>query len=498
MHRLIVLLTLLFWGSVLPASNPGPIVPEKVNPDTLNVTSLPWVQSGDSYRSSGSSIALDAEGNIYIAGHFESYINFGDGDILAEGEETNMADIFLAKYDPLGNLIWVQTAGGLSDDKAIGVSISGNYVYLTGYFSGICYFGKTPLLTKDLQNLFLAQYNTDGELQWLKQAESDGILRPQALTTDSEGNVYVTGNFRKHVAFGSLKLSQDMNQNVFLVKYNTGGNPVWLRQASGGNSLITYLYVYDLVCDNNDDIILGGEMMGPVKFGHKSYRTRAEYHREGALPKREIFMAKYDKQGNLRWLQDTGVECNFTDLTTDKDNNIIVSGYFLGALEGDKKGEAQFGKTIINTHLDLFEDCTEDIFVAKYDPSGQVMWVENFGGISEDRGQGVTTDPEGNIYLTGYFTGEMTYASYELESKKYRVDARDIFLVKYSPAGDIEWIETAGSSKDDEGNSLISDDKGNVYMTGSFMGNAAFGKNWVSSKRYKNVFLAKYLAEPLR
>lgn len=497
MHRITILAVLLLGHTISWAAQPHGIVPERLNPDTLSVTSLPWVQTGDSYRSSGNSIALDDEGNIYIAGHFESYINCGTGDILASGEETNMADIFLAKYDPLGNLQWIQTAGGLSDDKGLGVAASGDNVYLTGYFSGICYFGDTPLLTKDLQNLFLAKYNTQGELQWLKRAESDGILRPQAITADSKGNAYVTGNFRKHVAFGNLSVSREMNQNVFLVKYDPQGNPKWLRQASGGNTLITYVYVYDLVCDHNDDLVMSGEMMGPVKFGSVSYKTRQEWHNEGPLPKREIFMAKYDENGNLSWFTNTGVECNFTDITVDKDNNLVMSGYFLGALEGNLKGKAQFGKTTIQTHLDMFEDCTPDAFVAKFNPKGELSWVEAFGGIAEDRASGVTTDPEGNIYATGFFMSQVDYGNYELKSKKYRVDARDIFLIKYSPAGDIEWIETAGSSQDDEGSCLVADDKGNIYVTGTFEGNAAFGKNWVTTKRYKNMFLAKYLAKQL-
>lgn len=472
------------------------IVPENINPDTLSVISLPWVRSGDSYRSTGNDMKVDADGNIYIAGHFEQWIDFGDGQRLSEGEDLTSADIFVAKYDPLGNLLWVNTAGGYSDDKGLGLAISGNNIFVTGYFSGIAYFGEKPLLTKDRQNLFLANYSRSGELKWLKQADSDGILRGQSIAADRLGNVIVTGNFRETVAFDHLSIRKKMNKNIYMVKFDSLGTAKWLRQATGGNSLITYVYVYDVECDPDNNVIISGEMMGPVKFGNISYKTRSEWYREGALPKREVFIAKYDKKGNLKWLRNTAVESNFGDMHIDSDGNLLLTGFFLGALEGKLKGQANFGKKTIHTHLDLFEDVTEDIYLAKYDKDGQFLWVRSFGGNAQDRGQGVASDPDGNIYVTGFFINRFEIDGHGLESKKYRVEAKDIFVAKFSPEGQVAWINRAGSSKNDQGTAITADNKGNIYVTGHFEGNAAFGKNWVSSKRYANFFLAKYNSVP--
>jgi Beta-propeller repeat len=159
---------------------------------------------------------------------------------------------------------------------------------------------------------------------------------------------------------------------------------------------------------------------------------------------------------------------------------------------GNLKGKAQFGKKVIQTTNDLFNDVTEDIYVAKLDENGVFLWVRYFGGIAQDRGQAVTSDNEGNIYITGFFMNKFTFQGIEMESKKYRVDAKDIFVAKFDKTGQVKWMQRAGSSKSDEGTAIVADNKGNFYVSGNFEGNAAFGKNWVTSRRYSNFFLAKY------
>lgn len=483
--------------SVSLAAGTGNILPEHVNPDTLSVTSLPWVQQGQSYRSSGMDMALDAEGNIYVVGYFEQFLDLGAGQQWAKGESHNKGDIFLAKYDPMGNLQWMRTAGSEKDDQGIAIAINEDKVFITGYFSGICYFDKEMLLTKDRQNMFVAAYSHTGRLEWVKQAKSDGILRGQAIAADKEGHVYVTGNFRERVTFEGLTVSKQMNQNIFLLKLTSAGDPVWMEQAAGGNSLITYAYVYDIECDKNNNIVMAGEMVGPVRFGNTTYTTRQEWYADGPLPMREVFFAKYQPSGRLAWFQDVGVEVDFSDIAIDINNNILLTGHFLGSLEGTNKGRALLGKKSITTHFDLFGDCTEDIFVAKYTPEGDLIWESHFGGIAADRGQGVTADGKGNIYITGFFTDEMTFQNYHLTAREYRVASRDMFVARFSPSGDLMWIKTAGSTDEDEGKCIAADNEGNVYVSGNFEGKAAFGKNWVKSERYATFYLAKYNAVPL-
>ncbi len=489
----IPIIGLLF--SLLPFSlfAAGPaLLPGKLPPDTFNVMNLPWVHSAGSYRSVASDIETDEDGNVYVCGYFEQWIDLGQGEIAAEGDEHNSNDIFLAKYDALGNLLWLETAGSKEDDKALSLDLSGDNIYITGYFSHICYFGDQRLLTKDRQNMFLASYSRQGKIKWVIQAESDGILRGQAVAADAYGNAYVTGNFRKSVQFGPYRVSAKMDKNAYLVKFDSLGKVQWLRQFGGGNSLITYLYVYDIECDANNELLVAGEMMGRVRFDHISYTTRSEYLREGALPRREVFMARYNADGEVKWMKSVALEANFGDLHIAADNDILITGYFTGSLDGKKKGRALFGQKVLRTHLDPFGDNSEDIYVARYSPEGSLRWALAFGGEAQDRGRGISSDREGNVYVTGFFTGQMEFGELLIESKKYRADKKDIFTVRINADGSPAWIRRAGSSKEDMGNAIASDPFGNVYVSGTFEGNANFGQNWVSSKMYQNAFIAKY------
>lgn len=492
----LLLLAAIISGTSLQATASN-ILPDKVDPDTFNIMTLPWVRSVESYRSTTTDMKTDKDGNLYVCGYFENWVNFGNGQILAEGDNHNANDIFLAKYDALGNLLWVQTAGSKEDDKALSMALSGDNVYITGYFGHVCYFGEDEmLLTKDRQNMYLANYDRDGNLKWVRQPESDGILRGLGLAADSEGSAYVTGNFRKELTAGDYTISSQMEKNSYLVKYDSSGKVSWLKQFSGGTSLITYLYVYDIACDHNDNIIVAGEMMGKVRFDNITYTTHSEYMREGALPRRETFMAKYHPNGTVKWMKSAGLECNFGDLTIGPDNDIIMTGYFKGTLDGNKKGQAKFEDKYVETHYDLFGDNTEDVYVVRFNENGGLKWVKAFGGRGQDRGNAITTDADGNIYVTGFFTQKMEYGDTTMTAKKYRTEEKDVFTASILADGTLKWIARAGSSKEDMGRCITADRHTNVYVGGSYEGNANFGQNWVSSKTYKTGFIAKYHAQP--
>lgn len=452
-----------------------------------------WVKSAPSYRSEGNGIAVDDDGNIYVTGNFEQWINFGGSDMLAAGVDFRKTDIFIAKYNPQGEVEWVEVAGGVNDDGGMGIAVCGNNVYVTGFFSDIATFSDTMLITRDIQNLFIVNFDKEGRLKWAKQAKSDGVLKGQAITTDSEGNVYVTGNFRENMSIDGRKLNKVMDKNIYLAKLDSMGTLQWLKQASGGNSLITYVYVHDIACDKYNNVYIAGEMMGPVRFEYLNYKTKYAYYRDGPLPRGEIFLAKYSKNGKFNWLKETGTECRINDLHIDDSGNFLITGYFKGAVNGNLEGKAKFGTTTIQATANLYGDgYTEDIYLAKYDKDGQFLWVRSTGSPLDDRGLGVGTDSEGFIYLTGYFTSKIKWQGKQLSARKHRVDSPDIFISKFTPNGEIIWLDSAGSKDGDDGRALAIDRDGNVYVTGTFQGEAEFGSHTVSSSRYNNFFLAKY------
>ena len=98
-----------------------------------------------------------------------------------------------------------------------------------------------------------------------------------------------------------------------------------------------------------------------------------------------------------------------------------------------------------------------DIFLVKYNSSGTKQWTKQLGTSSNDYGIGVTTDSSGNIYVTGY-TG------WGLDGNT-NSGSNDIFLVKYNSSGTKQWTKQLGTSSNDYGIGVTTDSSGNIYET---------------------------------
>jgi hypothetical protein len=116
-----------------------------------------WARSaGGTSNEVGEAIAVDAAGNVLVAGYFNGTLRLGAVNLVSGGLE----DIFLAKYDPAGNLVWARRAGGVGYDEARGVAIdsSGN-IYMTGLFQNTASFGAASVTSSGLSDIFVAKYD---------------------------------------------------------------------------------------------------------------------------------------------------------------------------------------------------------------------------------------------------------------------------------------------------------------------------------------------------
>ncbi|AWV99554.1 SBBP repeat-containing protein [Arcticibacterium luteifluviistationis] len=162
-----------------------------------------------------------------------------------------------------------------------------------------------------------------------------------------------------------------------------------------------------------------------------------------------------------------------TGVALDASGNVYVVGKY--------EGTATFGATSISSVGN------EDIFIAKYNAMGTLQWLQSAGGTSDDRGHSVEVDSAGNVYVTGYYEGTATFGA----TSKTSAGSRDIFIAKYSTGGTLQWLQSAGGSSGDEGNSVAIDASGNVYSTGFYQGTVTFGASSKTSAGFYDVFLAR-------
>src|SRR5687767_2168500 len=162
---------LLVFGAALPDLS------AQTSPDLL------WARrAGGLDSDTGYAVATDPSGNIYVAGAFYATNDFGPVKLVSAG----LSDIFVAKYDADGNFLWARRAGGTSYDEARGVAVDGaGNACITGFFQLTANFAPTNLVSTGQSDVFVAKYDPAGNLQWARRAGGNDFEESHAIALDS-------------------------------------------------------------------------------------------------------------------------------------------------------------------------------------------------------------------------------------------------------------------------------------------------------------------------
>ena len=367
------------------------------------------------------------------------------------------------------NWQWAKPAGSTVWEigNAIVVDASGN-AYVTGYFQGTSSFDTIVLTSAGIWDMFVAKYDQDGAIIWAKRAGSPNTAVGYGISVDALGNVYVTGYFQSTASFDTIVLNSAGTWDIFITKYDSSGNAVWAKRAGGLAGDIGFA----ISTDDAGNSYVTGHFQGTADFGTFSMTS------PGPLIE-DIFIAKYDPLGNVIWVSQAGGpdDDNAFAISIDNSGNSYITGEFDGTATFD---------TITLTAPGF---PNKDMFVAKYDPSGNVDWANNAGGISGDRGSGIGVDNAGKTYVTGIFTNTAFFDTITLNSP----GSSDMYIVKYDVQGNVQWAKQAGAAGVwDYGLALDVDAWGNAYITGSFQGTASFDLTTLTSAGLNDIFVAKY------
>lgn len=430
-----------------------------------------WSRSaGGALSDTGPSIAVDGSGNTYMTGIFESpSITFGPYTLLNSGS----FDIFVVKYDPDGNVLWAASAAGTGFDnpRSIAVDAAGN-AYITGNFDSPTLTFGPYTLTNTGVGLFLAKYRSDGTVAWAKSAGGPAVAyAASTVAVDASGNPYVAGYANVSViTFDTISLA---NTGVFIVKYNTDGSALWARTAGRGAGLG---YVAESIAvDASGNAYIEGNYDGTMVFGPFTLLSAGMT---------DVFLAKYDAGGGVQWARSAG-GANYEyagSNAVDPSGNIYITGDF-----GDPL-------TIIGHDTLVFKG-VDDIFLAKYDAGGNVLWATSAGDTYMEQALSLTADALGNAYIAGYFNdSSFTIGSTTLVNARRGYD--ESFVAKYNPDGNVMWAMSAGGINTDDATSVAADASGNVHLAGFCISpTLTFGSfvltNTNPSGIYSDLFLAK-------
>ena len=172
---------------------------------------------------------------------------------------------------------------------------------------------------------------------------------------------------------------------------------------------------------------------------------------------------------NLAWAKSMGGINNDESkgVAVDGAGNVYTTGRFAGTVDFDPNAGV-FNLTSVGSN---------DIFITKFDTTGNLVWAKCIGGTSDDLGNSIAVDASGNVYTTGYFVGTADFDPNAGISNLTSATLRDIFVSKLNASGNLVWAKRIGGTGDDIGYSIAVDATGNIYTTGAFQITVDFNPN---------------------
>lgn len=436
------------------------------------VVALDWAKGiGGTGNDVANAIVADAAGNIYITGSFTQTVDFNRGkeQHLLSAVGLSSGDIFIAKYDNAGSLLWVRQLGNNGADAGLALALDklGN-VYVTGTFTGAVDFdpglGLAYLVSSGGADVFVLKLTTSGDLVWAKNMGSSGSNESvSSITVDDSGSVYTTGYFVGNVDFdpgpSEFIIHGVGDRNVFVWKLNVNGDLVWAKQMGGpgreaGNAI---------ALDVAGNVYITGEFSsdGDYDPGFGVVRLQAT-----VTNNLNAFVVKLNTLGDLVWAKSMRNGANAIAsgkaISIDPSGHVIISGFIRDTVDFDP-GIGTFELTSPQNG--------SSVFVSKWTGAGMFVWAKAIHGKGMLNMTNNThfLDAAANIYLTGVLRD---VADFDPGLRELNLVAEsssgDAFITQWNSSGDLQWAKTSACPGGGQGMGIAVDGSGYIYTCGTF------------------------------
>ncbi len=440
-----------------------------------------WEWSKAAYSSTGNmedrpiSIVSDNEDFIYSAGHFKSSSMMFDTIALSNVSESVSSDVFLAKYSPLGEIIWAKSFGGQSYEWVADMAVDANGdLYMTGQFRSDTFsIGQTTLINNGVADIFLFKVNPQGEVLWAKNIGGTTEDQGVALAVDLLGNVILVSDFESpSITLGTETVSNSVfsgySKDILICKYDGDGNLIWAKTLKGDSAD----NVSDVAVDLDGNIIVSGRFNSPVLTDGEAIMTNDKVV--------ALFVMKYSASGAFLWSDSWAGSSsnNGRSVSTDAEGNIILL--------------ANLGDTLMTFGSITLTCDAKSSAIVKYDQNGNSLWA-TICAEATTRGASVATDLDGNIFLATHFMCQNVHFGGDVFYNNY--GGYDILFIKYDKGGNEIWgIHPEEGNSDDICTSIYIDKRGDAVLAGYFLSDAlTFGGTILNheSSLQASTFVAK-------
>ena len=283
-----------------------------------------------------------------------------------------------------------------------------------------------------------------------------------SVAYDSSGNIYVTGSIcgsssgSCSVKFDSTFLNTKGGGDIFILKMDSTGKVLWAKNAGGTGDD----YGGSIAVNSKGEVFVAGAICLQATsscsgtFGSYTLNSKGDA---------DIFLTKLDATGKFLWVKGVGGTGEDYDggLMLDKNGNPHLVGSFCYGATGSCTA------TVVTDTLT--SKGGEDIFMAKFDDTGKVVWAKSAGGTGDDFAPGLHVDGTGNVHVSGYICESgaagcgATFGTKTLTSK----GESDAFVAKLDSSGNTLWAISFGSASSDYAGNLAVNATGEIFLTGS-------------------------------
>ncbi len=429
---------------------------------------LDWVNAlpGSSYDVCRA-IALDNESNVYATGYYSTTVDFDAGPNVVNLTAVNAEDIFLAKYDSAGKLVWAKTIGDFRYQAAYAITLdTDKNIYITGIFFGNTDFDPGPgvanLISAGNEDIFVCKYDNNGNFIWAKRF--GGITNDfcNAIKLDRVGNIYINGYFENTSDFdpgtGVFNLVSAGASDIFVCKLTNSGNLVWAKSIGGPSSDVAY----SIGLDEQNNVYSTGFYWSTVDFDPGAATFNLSSNALG-----DAYILKLNTNGDFINAGKMGGDSRVRGITLklNKTDHIYIAGHFDGQADFDPGA----GIKLLNSPIN-----DDDIFIAKYDLNFNLVWVKQIAGPSFQKAFDIDADAEDNLYITGHYNGT---ADFDPGPANYNLTATgdpDIFVLKLADNGEFIWVAQATGPFFGSGYTIKVDILKNIFVGGAFEGTKDF------------------------
>jgi hypothetical protein len=352
------------------------------------------------------------------------------------------------------NWQWALSSGKSNGDDFGRIDIDNNSnLYLAGIFyqfNGI--FGNDTLLTNGGNDIVLAKLNSSGNFQWARQIGGNNLEGIGGINFNSSSNsIFIGGNFYDSIAFGTISLIASGSNDIFFAKYDLNGNCVWAKKAGGNGSDNSFR----ISSDNNGNFYAVGLVTDTAYF-------------DSHMVTSGMYLTKYNNNGLCQWAKNVSYGVSIINISCFN-NEVLVSGW-------------SGNDTIIVDPDTLYSNSVgDDLFLAKFDANGNLIWAELDGGGMVASTAGAKFDDNGNIYAPCNL-GSADTATFGSVIFPPPAGGFQVCLVKYNNNGTFIWARETNCTMDFRVNDIsVNNSDGSCYLTGNFSGTVSIGSYTVSA-----------------